>query len=230
MKTLSLISILLLLIFSLSGAPGLLAEDDDDGGSAFDEPGTEEEQPADEPKPETYSFKDYRITLETEDGRWWKQNKTYTENDEKANVVLKMVFKLPKSESAFDINMSAQAFAHNLKLTYDDGSSVGAANYKVICSKSFERDQKEFEGAKDIEKPKKVSLGKKRWKAYRYALTGQPSWAGGMPLRKIAYYWKYKDKTYSLSVVLNTTAAKSERILKELEDVLNSLQPKPERR
>lgn len=235
MKTLSLISLLLLcalcVAYATNGTPGLFADDDDDdGGSAFDEPGTEEEAPADEPKPETFTFKDYRIIMDVEDGRWWKQNKEYTENDEKANVVLKLIFKLPKSESAFDINISAQAFAHNLKLTYEDGSSIGADNYKAICDKNFERDQKGFEGAKDIEKPRKVPLGKKRWKAYRYALTGQPSWAGGMPLRKIAYFFKYKDKTYSLSVILNTTAAKNERILEELENLLKSIQQKPERR
>jgi len=228
MKTLPLISILLLLIFAISGVPGLLADDDDDpGGSAFDEPGTEEEAVPDEPKPATFSFKDYRITMNTADGRWWKQDRNFSEQEVKQNLVLKLRFKLPKSESAFDVIMQAQGFAHNLSITYKDGSKVGAANYKVICSKNFEADKERFKGAKNIEKPKKVALGKKRWKAYRYALTGSP---GSMPLRKIGYYWKYKDKTYALSILMNTTAAKNKRILKEVDDLLKSLQPKPERR
>ncbi len=228
MKTLSLISTLLLLLYALCGAPGLFADDDDGGGSAFDEPGAEEEAPADEPRPATFSFKDYRITMKTEDGRWWKQNRNYTDEQEKANVLLKLEFKLPKSESPFDFYIQVQGFAHNLKLTFKDGSSIGAANYKVLCSKHFEGDKKYYEGAKDIEKPRKVPLGRKRWKAYRYAITGQPG--GNMARRKTAYYWKYKDKTYMMIIIMNTTAAKNKRITKEVESLLKSIQPKSERR
>ena len=228
MKTLSLISILLLLFFALIGAPGLFADDDDpDGGSAFDEPAAEEETVPDEPKPATFSFKDYRIIMETKDGRFWKQDKNYTEDDEKGKVLLKLAFKLPKSESFFDVNIVGRGNAHNQKLTFEDGSAIGASNYKVLCSKHFADAKERFKGAKDIEKPKKITLGKKRWKAYRYALTGSP---GSMPLRKIGYYWKFKDKTYILSIVMNTTAAKNKRILKEVEDLLKTLQEKPQRR
>jgi hypothetical protein len=231
MKTLSFLALLMGLIAALATTPVLFADDDDPGGgSAFDEPGTEEEAAPTEPVPATFAFKDYRIEMSTEDGRWWKHDKTYTENDEKGNVVLKLRFKLPKSESPFDVIINAQGFEHKLSLTYPDGSQVGAANYKVICDKNFERDQEEFQGVKDLLKPKKVAIGKKRWKAYTYAMTGQPSWSGGMPLRKTAYYFKFKDKTYAMSIIMNTTAAKNERITDEVESLLKSLQEKPARR
>jgi hypothetical protein len=228
MKTLSLVSILLLLCFVLIGAPGLFADDDEPGGdSAFDEPGTEEEATPEEPKPATFSFKDYKIIMQTKDGRFWKQDKNYTENDEKGNVLLKLVFKLPKSESHFDVNITGAGWGHKFALTFADGSKCGASNYKVLCSKFFESDKERYKGAKNIEKPKKVTIGKKRWKAYRYALTGSP---GSMPMHKIGYCWKFKEKTYFLHIRMNTTAAKNERILKEVENLLKSMQEKPQRR
>ncbi len=231
MKALLLVSILFLLIFTISGVPGLLADDDDDpGGSAFDEPGTEEEAVPDEPKPAKFVFKDYKIFMETKDGRWWKHHKKLSEKDLKNFFVLRLHFKLPKSESRWDVQLDVRGLKKGVSMNFDDGTSVKVTEYKTLCTKSFEQELKKFEGVKDIEKPKKVALGKKRWKAYRFAMTGQPSWYRGMALRKVAYYWKLDETTYFMSVLFSTTAAKNKRIVKEVDDLLKSLQEKQERR
>ncbi len=225
---------LLLLAAALAAAPALprtaragpKGGPKQDDGKKDDDPFGEPEKPKDEgkdkPVPKTISFSDYRIRMKTKDGRWWRQDKNYTEQDQKAKVLLKLFFKLPKSESHFDVQIVGQGWEHKLQFDFD-GRKVKADNFKSICQHFFENDLKQWKNLKKktIVKPKSIRLGKKRWKAYFYAFTGQAPW--GTPLHKEAYFFKHKDKTYHLGVYFTTTAWKTERITTEVTELLKSL-------
>ncbi len=198
------------------------------GGSAFDQPKEGEGEPEKEPEPtpKVFTFKDYRMEMETKDGRWWTVNDIPAEEVEKG-VMFSLRFKLPKSPDHFDVQMFCQGWKHGGGLTFPDGTQIGIDNYKALCDKYYEGDMKEWKEVRDPEPPKKIKWANAAKVAYRYAFTGLGP-GSAFPLRKELYTFKFKDKTYYFNILFTTTSTKNERVRKEVEDLLKSLREKPE--
>ena len=215
---------LILLALGLVLTPGLVA-DDGDNGSKFDDPKDDTPKIPEEPVPATFTLKDYRLEMETEDSRFWKEL-PISQQDQEAGVVFLMQMKLPKSNDVFDARIVVQGWKHGGQFDFD-GKKVGSDNYKALADVFYERDIKEWKDVRDEEKPKARRLSREISKAYRYALTGNP---GGLPLRKEMYLFKYKDKTYGMTVLYTTTSAKNEAITGNVEGMLKSLKEWKEKR
>ncbi|MCU0726444.1 MAG: hypothetical protein MUE73_11750 [Planctomycetes bacterium] len=226
------------ILLALTGAllvlavPTLFADGDppQGGGSAFDQPKEGEETPKEaEPTPKVFTFKDYRLEMETKDGRWWTVNDIPPEEVEKG-LALSITFKLPKSPDHFDVRMISQGWKVGGKLSFKDGTEIGIDNYKMLCEKFYEDDLKEWKELRDHEKPKKVKMANAMKTAYRYSFTGLLQAAGNFPLHKQMYFFKFKDRTYWLQILFTTTSIKNERVTKEVDEMLRSMREKPERR
>ena len=207
--------------------------DGDGGGSAFDEPkeGEGEAKPGEEeskPTPKTFTFKDYKLEMETKDARWWTVNEIPQEEADKG-VVLNLQFKLPKSEDYFDVRMFSQGWKVGGKLSFQDGTEIGIDNYKMLCEKYYADDMKEWKEVRDAEPPKKIKMANAVKTAYKYAFTGLGP-GNKFPLHKEMYLFKFKDRTYYINILFTTTSIKNERVVKVVDEMMKSLREKPERR
>jgi len=217
------------------GAPA--EEDDDDGGgSKFDDPDEEEEEEKvpDKPVPATWVFKDYRLEMEIEDSRFWKYKQNFTPEELENGAAFHLTLKLPKSDDPFDSIISGNWWQHSgggmsRSLTFPDGSKISPSNYKKLCEKLFEIDQKDWKDPRDVRKPRKTRLSRETGKAYKYSFVGQHPTAS-IPLKKTCYFFKFKDRTYRISILYTTTSAKNEKITEPVEDMLRTIREYREKR
>ncbi|MHC4471529.1 MAG: hypothetical protein ACYTDY_06350 [Planctomycetota bacterium] len=195
-------------------------------GSLLEEEDEEEEK---KPEPKTFAFKDYLLSMNVKDGRWWKHDKNYTADDEKYGVVLKLRFKLPKTDEAFDLIVNCQGFSHDKKLKFEDGTELGCQNYKGLADKFYSDDMLQWKEVKNVEKPKAIKLNREFKKVFRYSFTGlHPK--GGSPLHKVNHLFKHKKKTYRLTVLYTTGSHKKERVRDEAKALLATLKSRKKKK
>ena len=232
MKMIALLALFSALLFV---APTALVADDEDppknegGGSKFGDETEETEEKPSEPKPRTITFKDYRLEMETKDGRWWKRHEIPAAEVEKG-VCLNESFKRPKSENAFDIRIFCQGWKHGGKLEFPDGTKIGTDNYKALAEKYYKLNLKDWKEVRNPKKPKAAKISRTIRKAYRYSLTGLlPAW-GNFPLHREAYFFKWKDKTYRMEITYTTGSFREKRVTDEVNALLGTLRERKERR
>jgi len=191
--------------------------------------GEKKDEVPDEPVPKTFALSDYRLEFKLEDSRFWTHDTNYTDDDVKRNVCLKMRLKLPKSDDHFDVLITGQSIAHNMQLSYPDGTKIGAENYKGLAQKDYDRETTSWKEVKNETKPKSIKLSRDVGKAYFYSFTGMTP-GGAYPLHREMYYFKYKDKTYMLSILFTTTSVKNKQIKGAVDKMLKTFKAKKKKK
>jgi hypothetical protein len=152
----------------------------------------------------------------------WKQKTTYEGEDEK-NLQFMIVMKKPDSSDPFDVQISAEGWAQNMNLTFknEDGTETTVSTGSVgrIAEIMAERIEKTFKEIKEKKPLRKTRISRTIKKGYYFEITGRAQ----IPLHRRLYCFGVNGKTYVMHVVLTTTAARDEALVKTVDKMIKSM-------